>query len=312
LAGSKIINVGAGIVKSNGEVDIRDVRSNFHKRNDNGIRERHIGYISFNGVKLFYVESQARCVAKMIVNNIRSNIEIKRSLIEIRKSLSDAIHKTRNTNIEFLPSYDRYHATKQVISTWKENLEYNLKSAQKVIDKEYLYYIRDAMNSTLNLYLKDSKSTLNILSHDMQLVVKSIGGSLQEILQNSYSEDPRYLQEKQHIINDELKKYPQLFTVFSVIDRSGTILVDGKYGVVNEEVRRRYNIPSLAKRDYVQKISSNEGYEVFCGSPVIGSTSKEYMIPAGIKLNNERYITFGMSIKRLSEVITPQERRIYS
>ncbi len=73
LMEAKLVKVGAGIVKSNGEVNINNPYSDFHGREDYGITKRGDNYFCFKGVKLFYVESQSRKIAELIISSIRSN-----------------------------------------------------------------------------------------------------------------------------------------------------------------------------------------------------------------------------------------------
>jgi hypothetical protein len=80
LARSVVTKVAGGIVKSNGEVNIRQATSKFHERSDHGLKQRQIGYSDFNGVKLFYAERQARSAVENIVSDIRQNILIAREL----------------------------------------------------------------------------------------------------------------------------------------------------------------------------------------------------------------------------------------
>jgi hypothetical protein len=98
----------------------------------------------------------------------------------------------------------------------------------------------------------------------------------------------------------------KLFTIFSIINSEGDILADGKYGLVTREMREQYEIPSLKTRDYVQQIFHDRATKFICGTPVIGSTSKEFMIPVGIKLNEDSCLTFGMSVVELMKILPRQ------
>jgi hypothetical protein len=114
LEGSSVVYVGAGIVKSNGEVNIRDKNSAFHSRCDNGLKERQIGYVDFNGVKLFYVENQARNVVQKIIEHIRSNIEIEKEIQELPSAGVDLVDSQRELSLR--PWVSRYGMGQRRIS----------------------------------------------------------------------------------------------------------------------------------------------------------------------------------------------------
>ena len=117
-------------------------------------------------------------------------------------------------------------------------------------------------------------------------------------------ENPR---NKTHI-NNILRRYrtnPSLsetfsWTIFSWADSKDKLVVDAFYGIIQNPI-------DLSGRDYISSVREKPG-KFYLGSPVIGSTSKKWMIPGGMGLvdNAGEYIgtmTIGFSIKFLSEII---------
>lgn len=110
---------------------------------------------------------------------------------------------------------------------------------------------------------------------------------------------------KNHI-NEILKRYrshPSLsdtfsWTLFSWSDENYQIIVDSKYGIMKEPF-------DLSIRDYVPMTEKEPG-EFHLGAPVIGSTSKKWMIPGGVGVIdlNGKYLgatTIGFEIETLAK-----------
>jgi hypothetical protein len=304
LAGSEINKVAGGIVKSNGEVNIRKTDSNFHERSDHGLTKRQIGYSDFNGVKLFYGESQAREVVDNIVGDIRSNVLIEKEVMGPRKVDSDVVKEGQREYM--LNSYVRRYASEQALNR-RSFSQLKSRTGADVANQASISYMHDALEAMLNLYLKEPKLTRNMFTPFVGKIAQSIGDAAKTIIDGKESDicKEEKLEEQQRRIGLNLptNKYPKLFTVFSIIDSEGNIIFDGKYGAVTESKRQQYEIPSLKNRDYVQEMIRSGTTKFVCGSPVIGSTSGEFMIPVGIKANDDFYLTFGMNVAGLMNTI---------
>ena len=304
LARAEINKVAGGIVKSNGEVNIRKTDSNFHERCDHGLRKRQIGYSDFNGVKLFYGESQAREGVEDIISDIRSNVLIEKEVTESRKFDSDAPKEEQREYM--LNSYVRRYASEKTLNRGNFS-QLKLRTGIDVANQTNISYMHDVLEAMLNLYLKEPKLTRNMFTPFVGKVAQSVGDAAKAIIDGKMSDicNEQKLEEQQRRIGLNLpsNKYPKLFTVFSIIDPEGNIIFDGKYGAVTESKRQQYEIPSLKNRDYVQEMIRSGTTKFVCGSPVIGSTSGEFMIPVGIKANDDSYLTFGMNVAGLMNTI---------
>jgi len=302
LTESKVTGVAGGIVKSNGEVNIREPDSKFHERSDHGLKQRQIGYSDFNGVKLFYGESQSRCAVENIVSDIRLNHLIEKEVIE-----SDA----KDMQKEYmLNSYVRRYASERSLNNGNFS-QLKSRAGSNVANQATMAYMQDALASMLNLYLKEPRLTLNLFTPFVGNVISSIGDATKALIHSTESSiyDEDKMEEQQQRIRKNLMNCgcPKLFTVFSIINSEGDIILDGKYGLINEEKRNQYEIPSLKSRDYVQEMMRNREDKFFCGTPVIGSTSQEFMIPIGITINEDTHLTFGMNVAELMRTILPKQ-----
>lgn len=90
------------------------------------------------------------------------------------------------------------------------------------------------------------------------------------------------------------------WTVFSWSNEDYQIIVDSKYGIMNEPF-------DLSTRDYVP-LTQSEPNQFHLGTPVIGSTSRKWMIPGGVGLNdkNGNYlgaITVGFEIPVMAQLL---------
>ncbi|MES2677945.1 MAG: FAD-dependent oxidoreductase [Pseudomonadota bacterium] len=306
LAGSRMVSIAGGIVKSNGEVNIRDVESNFHKRPD-GFKSGQIGHFGFGSIKLFYSESQARKVVEEIIENIRANILIKK---EITHSLETETVSGRQM-VSAMNSYVRRYASEETLH--RGDFSQLQPRSLSICTQATASYFQQALGSMLNLYLMEPKLAPNLLSPAAKTIVQSVGGATKSIVKSrGIDVFEKAIEEQQQRIRIDLAepKYSKLFTVFSIIDREGNIVVDGKYGLINSEKRREYDIPSLQGRDYVQEISRNRTQKFVCGAPVVGSTSQELMIPIGIPLDENFCLTFGMSVDGLIQTLGTRQSSI--
>lgn len=68
MSQAKLLNVYPGIVKSKGEVDINNIKSQVHRRDYNGVTARLNGWIDNACMKLFYCEQNAKEVVKLITD----------------------------------------------------------------------------------------------------------------------------------------------------------------------------------------------------------------------------------------------------
>jgi hypothetical protein len=121
--------------------------------------------------------------------------------------------------------------------------------------------------------------------------------------------DEEKIKEHQQKVQKDLMRTSSprdLFTIFSIINSEGDILFDGKHGVVTEEKREQHEIPSLKSRDYVQQIFQGRDRKFICGSPVIGSTSKKFMIPVGISLGDYG-LTFGIEVPEFMRMVSRKQ-----
>lgn len=112
---------------------------------------------------------------------------------------------------------------------------------------------------------------------------------------------------KQHIQNilEKYKTHPSLvntfsWTIFSWADENDQITVDALYDIM----KKPYD---LSNRDYIPLAHKDPG-KLYLGEPVIGSTSRKWMIPGGVGLldKNGRYagtMTIGFNIDFLAKTI---------
>ncbi len=297
LAQSKVIHVGAGIVKSNGEVNIYEAGSAFHKRDDHGLKERQIGYIDFNGVKLFYGESQSRNAVSAILGHMACNHMILDSMQP--EELVVDVQSARNSFVR------RYASEGSLAKGYFGHLD--SRSGFSSANHTMVQFIRNTFDNGLNQYYQEPRLTMNLYSSPLLKVIQPVGNSIRRItkLSKSHACSEHEIVAIQQEVAETLG---EIFTVFSIINEKGDIIIDGKYGTLDERVREEQSIPSLRSRDYVQEMMSSRGPKnIFCGSPVIGSTSGEFMIPVGVKLDDRFSLTFGLSIDQLTKLVATRD-----
>jgi len=290
LQGSRVVYVGAGIVKSNGEVNIRDKNSAFHSRCDDGLKERQISFMDFNGVKLFYVENQARNVVQTIIEHIKSNIAINKEIEQLPPTNSTLIDEQRESALRSWVC--RYGTNRGIISDiMPSSPRINLAT------QETISYLTGLLDYAFNSCYKEPKFGKNALSNQLCEIIYPIIDSVNKIRKSESDGD--FICE----IGSRLNRARNPFTAFSVIDEKGDIILDSKFGLIDEEKRAKQAIPSLSDRDYVKKMKKEGAIGFVCGSPVVGSTSGEFMVPVGIRLDDNKSLTFGMSIPALMRQI---------
>jgi len=87
------------------------------------------------------------------------------------------------------------------------------------------------------------------------------------------------------------------WTIFSWVDKNYQTTVDALYGIMDEPF-------DLSTRDYMPLTKSDPG-EIHLGKPVFGATSKRWIIPAGLGVNDEngKYagaMTIGFDINQIT------------
>lgn len=128
--------------------------------------------------------------------------------------------------------------------------------------------------------------------------------SIISAINSNIKQDPR---NKQHIFNI-LKTYRDNYkfnktlswTIFSWVDDKGQLVVDAKYGILKEPIDAmpNGNTPKLEKEPDILHI----------GRPIIGETSKKYIIPLGIGIRDDfgNYLggtTLGFEIDSLARIL---------
>lgn len=296
LKGAKVKKVSGGIVKSLGEVNIHDKSSNVHNRSDHGLLPRQVGFSDFAGMKLFYGESQSRRVIENLINDIRLN------------TIIDEIAAPHENKI--VRTWQERYAQRYISPNATSAADFNIKSqsATQSATQSSVEYMQSFIKSILDLYIKNPTATLDFLVNPASEAINSVGSATKDIIESGICNDTE-IKEKHKEIERSFtnNKSPNLFTAFSIINEKGDIVVDSKYGVVNEECRQKNNIPSLKNRDYVKKMmnpknSNDIGFT--CGVPVIGSTSDQLMVPVGIPLRGKEeklFLTFGVDIAKFTE-----------
>lgn len=90
------------------------------------------------------------------------------------------------------------------------------------------------------------------------------------------------------------------WTIFSWADQNSQLIVDEEYGIMQNPI-------NLASRDYIPE-SILKPNQLVLGIPVFGSTSKKWMIPGGVSIEDKNHqflgtITIGFEIDNLTKVI---------
>lgn len=92
---SEIIDMGFGIIKTHGTVDISDPNSDFHKRDYLGVEEKAIGWIDNACMKLLYFLNNGRAVKTLIVSHQKAEKSIDSMSSELMNELAGGV--TENT-----------------------------------------------------------------------------------------------------------------------------------------------------------------------------------------------------------------------
>ena len=90
------------------------------------------------------------------------------------------------------------------------------------------------------------------------------------------------------------------WTIFSWVDSKGNILVDADFGILKNPI-------NILSRDYIN-LTKKDDKVFYIGKPVIGSTSKKWMIPGGVgvfdnKGNYQGSTVIGFEIEVLAKLI---------
>lgn len=157
-------------------------------------------------------------------------------------------------------------------------------------------------------------SAKNEIHHDLKIEMVSLERSLTDKIDHTFSiikninsqiaEDPT----NKRYINDILKRYRTslnlnenfAWTIFSWSDTEYQLTVDAKYGIMSKPF-------DLSTRDYIS-LTEKEPNIFHLGSPIIGSTSKKWMIPGGVGVTdkNGKYLgtmTIGFEIGALAKLL---------
>lgn len=152
------------------------------------------------------------------------------------------------------------------------------------------------------------------IHHDLQIEMVNLERSLSDKIDHTFSilkninsqiaEDPT---NKKHI-NDILKRYPTspslnesfAWTIFSWSNSEFQLTVDATYGIMDKPY-------DLSTRDYIS-LTEKEPNIFHLGSPIIGSTSRKWMIPGGVGNTDEngKYLgtmTIGFEIGALAKLL---------
>lgn len=146
-----------------------------------------------------------------------------------------------------------------------------------------------------NSYYSTSSSFADIFHHT-EFLMKNINDQIKS--------DPENLEH----INDILSKYKIItndgnvmsWTIFSWADKNSRIVVDAVYGVMQTPY-------DLSTRDYIP-LTKKYPNRLILGEPVIGSTSKRWMIPGGVGVTdkNGNYVgtlTIGFDLNTVAEEV---------
>lgn len=152
------------------------------------------------------------------------------------------------------------------------------------------------------------------IHHDLQIEMVNLERSLSDkidhtfsIIKNINSQIAENPTNKKHI-NDILKRYrtsPSLnesfaWTIFSWSNTDFQLTVDAQYGIMDKPY-------DLSTRDYIS-LTEKEPNIFHLGSPIIGSTSRKWMIPGGVGTTDEngKYLgtmTIGFEIGALAKLL---------
>jgi len=158
-----------------------------------------------------------------------------------------------------------------------------------------------------------TKSVKNKIQFDLEIEMARMERSFTDKIDHTYSiikninyqisENP---QSKKHI-NEILKRYRDSndvnnlsWTIFSWSDDKYQFTVDAKYGIISNPANF-----SVESRDYIP-LTKKEPDKFHIGNPIVGLTSKKWMIPGGVGLSdkNGKYlgtISIGFEIERIAK-----------
>ncbi len=160
---------------------------------------------------------------------------------------------------------------------------------------QLMQLIKDKIQSDLEIEMARMERSFSDKIDHTYSIIKNINYQI--------SENPR---SKKHI-NEILKRYRDnnnltnlSWTIFSWSDDKYQLTVDAKYGIISNPANF-----SVENRDYIP-LTKKEPDKFHIGKPIIGLTSKKWMIPGGVGLSdkNGKYlgaISIGFEIERMSK-----------
>ncbi len=105
LAKAEIVNIGTGVIKTHGDVDLFDPKSDFHKRNYLGVEERGFGWINNSCTKLLHFRLNGERVCELVALQ-------EKALSEIKSILSGLIVLPEVERIELVDRLYKYFSEK--------------------------------------------------------------------------------------------------------------------------------------------------------------------------------------------------------
>ena len=161
---------------------------------------------------------------------------------------------------------------------------------------ELIQMKKGQLHNTLSQEASVVENTLLEKFNSTSIIINMMG---EEISQNPH--------DKLHIkkVLDKYKSDKSLnqifsWTIFSWADENSQLIIDEEYGIMQNPI-------NLASRDYIPE-SILKPNQFVLGMPVFGSTSKKWMIPGGVSIEDKNNqflgtITIGFEIDNLAKVI---------
>ena len=161
---------------------------------------------------------------------------------------------------------------------------------------ELIQMKKGQLHNTLSQEASVVENTLLEKFNSTSIIINMMG---EEISQNPH--------DKLHIkkVLDKYKSDKSLnqifsWTIFSWADENSQLIIDEEYGIMQNPI-------NLASRDYIPE-SILKPNQFVLGMPVFGSTSKKWMIPGGVSIEDKNHqflgtITIGFEIDNLAKVI---------
>lgn len=136
MADATVVDVKFGIVQTAGELtlsDLKDVKSNFHKRDYDGIREEQVGWISNPCMKLFYFVRNGKVVADMLDASVIASKQISTIWMPhiIIQAKTAGINLITDLKKAILAHIERYTSSTKAIELPNQNISTSLFQAMK-------------------------------------------------------------------------------------------------------------------------------------------------------------------------------------